>query len=263
MTNLLIEIYRFLFARSLFYNVNKLLYRLSLSGLGVLNYETVTVSGEARFLERYLKKKRDGIVIDVGSNVGNYSKKVLLVNSNLEVYGFEPHPVTYKKLTNNIVSKNFHPINAAVGDEVGILSLYDYAEKDGSTHASLFKDVIENIHRSKSTEHKVNVLTLGTFLEENNIDRVALLKIDTEGNELAVLKGLGKCISENRVDAIHFEFNEMNVSSRTFFRDFWELLPNYEFYRLLPTGLVKIEQYVPLFCEIFAYQNIVALLRHE
>jgi hypothetical protein len=55
----------------------------------------------------------------------------------------------------------------------------------------------------------------------------------------------------------------MNVSSRTYFRDFWNLLPNYNFYRLLPDGMVKIERYSPVFCEIFAYQNIVAILKQN
>ena len=76
-----------------------------------------------------------------------------------------------------------------------------------------------------------------------------------------VLRGITEFIQSGKIGAIHFELNEMNVSSRTFFRDFWDILPNYVFYRLLPTGMVKIERYSPLFCEIFAYQNIVAILK--
>jgi len=53
----------------------------------------------------------------------------------------------------------------------------------------------------------------------------------------------------------------MNVSSRAFFRDFWRLLENYQFYRLLPNHMLEIKNYSPLSCEIFAYQNIVAILK--
>jgi hypothetical protein len=53
----------------------------------------------------------------------------------------------------------------------------------------------------------------------------------------------------------------MNVASRVFFRDFWNLMPNYDFYRLLPDNMVKLNNYSPVFCEIYAYQNIVALLK--
>ena len=60
---------------------------------------------------------------------------------------------------------------------------------------------------------------------------------------------------------IQFEFNEMNVASRVFFRDFWLMLPNYEFYRLMVDGMIRIDKYDPIYCEIFAFQNIVAFRR--
>jgi hypothetical protein len=87
------------------------------------------------------------------------------------------------------------------------------------------------------------------------------LKIDTEGCELDVLKGFRRYIEGGKVGAVQFEFNEMNVLSRAYFHDFWNLMPGYDFYRLLPGGMIRLEGYVPLFCEIFAFQNIVALRR--
>ncbi len=60
---------------------------------------------------------------------------------------------------------------------------------------------------------------------------------------------------------IQFEFNAMNVFSRAFFRDFWAFLPHYDFYRLLPDGPVSLGEYSPIFWELFASQNIVAVRR--
>lgn len=64
-----------------------------------------------------------------------------------------------------------------------------------------------------------------------------------------------------KIKAIQFEFNIMNIASKSYFLDFWKILSDYKFYRLLPNGMVKIEQYKPWYCEIFAFQNIVAILR--
>jgi len=75
-----------------------------------------------------------------------------------------------------------------------------------------------------------------------------------------VLRGGIKTLKKKKIKAIHFEFNEMNVVSRCFFRDFWKILDQYKFYRLLPNGMLEIRNYTPLSCEIFAYQNIVAIL---
>ena len=261
MVKLVYGLYRALFARRVFYKFNKLLYNLSLNGLGVLNFGSDKISGEEYFVKNYISKIGKGIIFDVGANVGDYSKSLRKSNPNVEIYSFEPHPVTFQKLLENMECLDIKLFNVGVGSEGGRLKLYDYADNDGSVHASLYKEVIEKIHKGKSVEHEVKIITLEAFANEHEIERVHLLKIDTEGHEMAVLKGFELFISANKVDLIHFEFNEMNIASRIFFKDFWEFLPNYDFYRMLPDGLVPIRNYSPVFCEIFAYQNIVAVLK--
>lgn len=259
--DLIVSVYRYLFARRLFHGFNSVLYHCSLRGLGILNYESNRHSGETRFLANWLKDKPHCTVIDVGANTGTYSMQVLAACPTAIVHAFEPHPKTFQELTTNIQCHNFYPHNCAVSAEVGTVSLYDHADREGSSHASLYKDVIERIHNSRSIEYRAEVITLQSFLQSNSIDSIELLKIDVEGNELNVLKGALEYVRDGRIKAIHFEFNEMNVIARTYFRDFWELLPNYAFFRLLPDGIVPIEQYTPVTCEIFAYQNIVAFRR--
>ena len=99
------------------------------------------------------------------------------------------------------------------------------------------------------------------FVLQNQIEKINLLKIDTEGNELNVLLGAKDSLKAGRIEAIHFEFNEMNVISNTFFKDFWDLLVEFDFYRVLHDGMHHIQTYNTLTCEIFAYQNIVAIKR--
>ncbi|MEN6482211.1 MAG: FkbM family methyltransferase [Anaerolineaceae bacterium] len=259
----IVKLYRRLFARALFDELNQLVYRCSLAGLGILNYESNAISGEMSFLRSFLKLRVDGVVIDVGANVGNYSKLVLDINKSLIVYAFEPHPKNFAKLAETVSDGAFYPINAAVSDIEGLLSLYDLGDNDGSTHASLYKDAVEEFFHAKAVEHKVRVCRLGEFVKNRNIQKIDLLKIDVEGNELKVLRGIEEFIKSGRIEAIHFEFNGLNVYSRTYFKDFWDMLPNYHFYRLLPGATVEIERYSPLFCEIFAYQNIVAILKNN
>jgi len=258
-----LKLYRLLFARECFYRLNRLLHLCSLSGLGVLNYENSRVSGEKTFLREFFKTRHNDIVLDVGANVGDYSRLILALNPHARVYAFEPHPRTYKVLANNLDGLMVDAYNVAAGECDGILTLYDYEANDGSEHASLYKDTIEYLRHAKAVAHEVKVINLDKFLRGKNIESVSLLKIDTEGHELAVLKGAKHYISSGKIRAIHFEFNDSNVSSRTYFRDFWDFLPNYTLYRLLPNGMVKIKSYDPIFCEVFAYQNVVAILNHS
>jgi len=120
------------------------------------------------------------------------------------------------------------------------------------------KEVIEEIHKSETIKTEINITTIDDFVKEYNIKEIALLKIDTEGNELSVLQGAVNSLKESIINVIQIEFNEMNIISHTFLRDFIKILPNYKFYRLLPTELLEIKDYTPVYHEIFAFQNIIA-----
>ncbi|WAW09100.1 FkbM family methyltransferase [Oxalobacter vibrioformis] len=256
---LLSYIYARIFSRKIFYKFNRFINFSSLRCLGVRGNQ----SGEEEFLKSHLATLESGVILDVGANIGNYAKNIRELNNASVIYCFEPHPRTFGKLQSAVDGLGIVAFNVAIDSAPGILSLYDYQNHDGSEHASLFKEVIEEFHAGQAVEHSVKAITLNEFAKENQIKRVSLLKVDTEGNELAVLKGFDTYINNNLVDLIHFEFNGMNVISRTFFKDFWDFLPNYDFFRMAEYGLIPIEKYDPLFCEIFAYQNIVAKLKAE
>jgi hypothetical protein len=152
-------------------------------------------------------------------------------------------------------------VNAGLGRKTEVAKLFDYQDTDGngsgSEHASLYSEVFQDV---QSGICEVNIITLDSFCFENNITQIDLLKMDTEGNEFAILEGAKRMLAERRIKAIHFEFGGSNIYSRVFMRDFFTTLSDYELYRMLPSGLLKLD-YDPFFCEIFGYQNMVALLK--
>jgi len=259
------RLYAYIFAKPFFAKFNKFLYQISLRGLGVLNFEGKYLPGEKQWLKSYLEGKQSPVVLDVGANVGNYTCDIFEVNPSSMVYAFEPHPATYSKLTDNMqkFSNNlFKSYNLGVGQEKGVLELFDYADKSGSSHASLYKDVITDLHKGEVESCKVEIIALDEFFSRESIQEVDLLKIDTEGNEYKVLLGANTLLKEKKIKAIHIEFNEMNIVSGVTFKNFWDLLTDYSFYRLLPGGkLLPIKSYSPVSCEIYAFQNIVAILK--
>jgi FkbM family methyltransferase len=261
MLELIFKVYAFLFSRKIFKKLNTFLYHLSLRGLGILNFQGEYFVGERCWLNNYLKDKKEPVIFDIGANVGTYSNYILNCNTEAIVFAFEPHPKTYKKLTSNTKNNRFKSFNLGVGDTNEELQLYDYDNKDGSSHASLYKDVIKDLHKGNPISHSVKMIKLDDFLLDHSLSTIDLLKIDTEGNEFKVLLGALSALDNKKIKAIHFEFNEMNIVSKVTFKDFWDLLNNYKFYRILPGGkLLPIEKYSPIACEIFAFQNIVALL---
>lgn len=253
-----IYLWTYIFSVPWLSKVNRLLFLLSLRGLGILNYETDYFSGEIAWLKKYLSNEKN-IIFDVGANVGNYANKILNLSQDAELYAFEPHPKNFIKLKK--VDKIF-AFNLAIGDQNSKISLYDYGDKDGSAHASLYQEVIEDLHRANSVCHTVDMITLDDFCAEYKVSSIDFLKIDTEGNELKVLMGAQRMLQAGSIKAIQFEFNSMNLISQTTFKDFWDLLKDFNIYRLLPGGrLLEIKSYSSVYCEIYAYQNIIALRR--
>jgi FkbM family methyltransferase len=260
--NRLVVIYQRIFARRFFARWNKLLFQLSLRGLGVLNYGNSKLTGEARFLKAVAKQTGPMIVLDVGAHEGAYASELRALAPAAEIYAFEPHPKTYERLKERAGHEHFAAYNAACGSSPGRLTLYDYGNRpDGSQHASLHRDVIERIHHGSATSWEVKVIALDDFIEQQGLKQINLLKIDTEGHEYEVLLGSRRAIERGLIDTVHIEFNEMNVISRVFCRDFYELLKDYDFFRMLPDGLLALGPYWSITCELFAYQNLVAIRR--
>jgi FkbM family methyltransferase len=258
--SIIFDAYASIFGRKCFYRLNRGLYHASLRGMGVLNHKNDNASGERRFLKDCLAELASPTIIDVGANEGAYALSVLAANESARVFAFEPHPRTYQRLSVRSLQRiNLIPINAACGSEPGECALYDHRDSSGTGHASLHSGVIETIHHDEADSTIVKVITLDSFFKERGISTVELLKIDTEGHELEVLMGTASALHEGRVKAIQFEFNEMNVVSRVFFKDFRDLLPNFRLFRMVRDGLVPLDPYFPFWCEVFAFQNIVAL----
>lgn len=260
----IIQAYRWLFCRKSFYRFNRALYFLSLRGLGIGNWETPELSGERFFISEFVRRVITPTVIDVGANIGKYSDLIKVLAPEATIYAFEPHPQTYKRLKESADRIGYMAVNAACGAEIGSATLYDHQDgrsEAGTEHASLIKDVIESVHNDTSRSWETMVTTIDRFVDDNGVEHIDLLKIDVEGGEMNVLLGAADTLKKQMIDIVHFEFNESNTISRVFMRDFYSLLHDFEFYRMLPDGLVPMGEYYPLIAEIFGYQNVVAVRR--
>jgi FkbM family methyltransferase len=267
MNEVLTALYRKVFARPSLYKLNLHLYKLALRGLGVLNSEGPKATGEAWLCRTLNQEMQVLTIVDVGANLDIFGISEF---SKADIYACEPHPKTFSKMRQEFAAKtkrgHLHLINMALSDRSGTANLWDFADdatlkhtQPTSTLSSLQRGVIEDIHKQKAQGYKVKVTTLDELASNLDIQHIDILKIDTEGNELKVLEGGKNILKQKKVEVILFEFNEMNVISRTFFYDFVKLLPDYRFFRLLPSGLIPITEYRPLTHEIFGFQNVLCV----
>ena len=228
--------------------------------LGILQWHNARVSGEQKFIDKIvpdlLLNLEPKTFFDIGANEGDYSLMILGRFPNCRLHCFEPNPPTVARLSRNLEKNSNVVINQeAVGERVGELTLFDYAEKLGSSHASLHSAVLTEQHRARKVKSvPVSVIDLDTYCEKKGISEISLLKIDVEGYELSVLIGAKRMIFESQIKVIQFEFNEMNVISRTFLRDFYELLVEFSLFRLRSDGLIPLGSYRTR-NDVFKYQK--------
>ncbi|MBB1284676.1 FkbM family methyltransferase [Flavisolibacter sp. BT320] len=232
------------------------------SGIGI--YGNSDQTGEAHFLNKFVfneLKDKQCIIFDVGANIGEYTlalgKKFHLAN----IYSFEPNLASFKTLLKTTEGyDNIKPVNLGVGKGCCKEKIYSYSTNPASEHASVFKDVLTDIHRADNfVSQEIDIIDLTTFCHSKSIKFIDLLKIDTEGYEMEVLKGAESLIRNRQIGIIQFEFNEMNVISKVFLKDFYQLLRDYKFFRLCPAGMIPLGEYNPS-NEVFKYQNIVCIL---
>ncbi len=190
--------------------------------------------------------------LDIGANTGLYSSMMANYINIDSIISFEPNPnciAKFKELNKNRI------YNVALGDRTSEMPFYVNQEKPTSHHASLVKPSTLNQTESLNTI-LVDVKRLDELIENNDFQLPGFIKIDAEGYDLTVIKGLGKYLNE--IDFIQFEFNAMHIDSRTFLRDYYLLLSQFDLYRLGPNKLIDVKEYSPSY-EIFRFQNFLAI----
>lgn len=133
--------------------------------------------------------KESNVIIDVGANTGVYSLIAKTINYNSSVYGFEPVKRVFEKYQQNC-ELNTLDIKCS---EIA-LSNYDGEAVifDTPTEHTYSVTVNKNTTAigSDTVETKIKTKKLSTFIKENNLLNIDLIKIDVETHEAEVLEGM-------------------------------------------------------------------------
>lgn len=164
--------------------------------------ELQTVSAEL------LAGHTDGIVLDIGANLGSYVVPLAKALPHLQFEAFEPQRIVYYQLCTNIFLNrlsNVYAHNAGLSSAQAVQTyvLPNYAEETNIGAFSIDFETRAKDYEVKSqgdTERMI-ITTLDTMQYEN----VRLIKIDVEGHELSVLHGAEHTLRENNYPPIIFE----------------------------------------------------------
>ena len=148
-------------------------------------------------VREYMEKilKTGDIFVDVGASAGYLSAiGASLVKESGQVHCFEPAPILFQSLGKLPLKNPKYKIivnNCALGDKTGTIK-FNYAAFPSLGGSSIVPGFLEFHHISKVQTIDVPIMRLDEYLQGNNLESVALIKIDVEGYEFPVLKGLQK-----------------------------------------------------------------------
>jgi FkbM family methyltransferase len=150
--------------------------------------------------------KRGDVFVDIGANVGFYALCASkIVGPSGKIFAFEPAPETRKTLCSNILlngARNISAVQLALADHTGEASLFlDQAHNAGATSMRASPNA--------SREITVEIDTYDNYAAHNKIPQPALIKIDVEGAECLVLKGMANLLSQPERPAMIIEVSEL------------------------------------------------------
>lgn len=217
-----------------------------------------SLNGEEFLLRAELPKIKGGVVFDVGANIGDWARYVLQVESSIQLHCFEPSHTTFRRLADSHWPRHVHLNNCGLGDTAGQLELNIVDPASGLNSIYVRRGVESARGKSKET---ISITTVDAYCGENGIDHIDFFKVDVEGHELAVFKGMSRMLAERRVQLIQFEYGGCNLDSRAFLVDIWEYLEQFgfKFFKIFPEGPRSISNYSQEL-ETFKYSNWLAVL---
>lgn len=137
--------------------------------------------------EKLYNLVKDGTtIIDVGTNIGETLLNFARINKTGLNIGFEPVPDLYARAEYNLKLNDLPNIkleNLALSNEAGKLT-FNVTNENNSGGIFLSSDL-----NQEDSSRTVRAITLDSYVLENNLDNISLLKIDVEGFELNVLEG--------------------------------------------------------------------------
>jgi FkbM family methyltransferase len=163
-------------------------------------------------------------VADVGANVGRWSGSMLAAASgagraaDLRLHAFEPDSQAFTRLATALEGTPVSLSKTALSDRQGTAVFHIVAPGAGRNSVYPIPDAGETAQESVTTT------TLDLYAQQAGVAYFALVKIDAEGHDLAVLHGARALLAEHRIAVAQFEYNHRWILGRFFLRDAFEFL---------------------------------------
>ncbi len=168
------------------------------------------------------------IIFDVGANTGQSIKRFNSIFPESIIHSFEPIKECWKKMLINFPSDRFIKNNYALSDKNTnkkfFLNKHSY-----TSGLNIINKNYDELHKKDKSKKTIIIktITLDKYINLNKIQKIDILKIDTQGHELSVLKGAKSSLKKNifhfvEVEIILCDYYKKKVNLHEIDRVMWE-----------------------------------------
>lgn len=212
---------------------------------------------ELQFIYQYLQN--NDVFFDVGAHSGS---ETLVAASKIyqgKIFSFEPSLDMLNLLRENLALnssvKSVTAVNKVVSDQNGT-ETFTTANSDEERHI-----VYSDQENGNNKTVKLRAITLDTFVAQKNIKFIDFLKVDVEGAELKVLKGLKKFLNKRKVGVILFEVNPLMRNFGFTPRELLLFLEKFKYQLYIFTSNVKLKKTSSRKFKLDKTTNLLAVLK--
>lgn len=156
----------------------------------------------------------DDTCIDVGANFGYYTCLFAHLAWKGHVIGFEADRATFEMLVDNVAinwsEDVVRLVNTAVAAGAGRLTMQRWIDRPANTGVLQPRTEVAPGYLPKTEEFEVDTVALDSFVDD--LDRVDLVKIDVEGGETLVVRGMSELVAKFR-PAVLLEWSPTQIEA--------------------------------------------------
>ena len=216
-----------------------------------LAYLLSSVCNEKKLLKENIKKK-EIVFVDIGTNVGNYVEFVSKIFKIKTLYCFEPQTDLIKDLEEISYAKKIYIFPFALSNINKIKKFYHY---NVSSQSSFYKNIkgYGSLQKIKKTTNVKTKVFDNIFNKNQPID---LCKIDAEGEDYNILKGMTKNLKKGNIKILKVEvcFTRMYEKTGSSYLDILNFLHKLN-YNLISISKIKYVKNELLFMDVFFKKN--------
>jgi FkbM family methyltransferase len=161
----------------------------------------LTGSYEGISMSLWMKLCRDcETIVDIGANTGIFSLVARALNPRARIYAFEPVKRVFDRMRDNVALNGFDidcRMEAATNVD-GHATIFDV--DDEHEYSATLNRGFYDAHPANAPliESRVVARRIDTFIRENGVSKIDLMKIDVEMHEPEVLEGMAECLKTMR-----------------------------------------------------------------